>query len=182
MLSRFYKLLGNPKIPVSVPPSSSLGKSITSDMPYNAPPVFPQTNYIAGSPSIARHVTETAATARTMAPIVSSKFRAKGIRFLYSVGGQVHSWFQMMATGQVESSRFQRRSAYTWSGTFNDALYQAGYPGINLGWSEKVPSIPPAALGTAPWQMLPTPRITRNVFTTRSYRTAPSVPAKPMNG
>jgi hypothetical protein len=93
------------------------------------------------------------------------------MRFLYSRGSQVITQFQMRATGQVQSSRFQPKIASTWFACFNDALYQAGYPGINLGIAEKVPTIPPAALGSAPWQMQAPPRFTRNIYTRRNYGT-----------
>ncbi|MGH7870308.1 MAG: hypothetical protein ACREP9_22360 [Candidatus Dormibacteraceae bacterium] len=150
---------------------SSLRSSVGAYQLAYAAPVFPQTNYIDGGFAGHRDVRPATSAPSTMAPVVSRKNRIKGMRFLYSHGKQVHAQFRMRATGAVESSRFQPQSAHTWFAPFNDALYQAGYPGTNLGISEKVPTIPPAALGTAPWQMQPQPRFTRNIYTSRNYGT-----------
>jgi hypothetical protein len=168
------------------PGFSSLGYSVAAYQPYYAPPTFPQTNYIA---------TVTPLTSVNIIPaqrlgynatgiyagVVNSRNRTAGMTWLYSRGAQVKRWFRMISTGRVESTKFQPITDSTWFSMFNGNLYRCGYP-RNLGWSEKVPTIPPAALGTAPWQMLPTPRFRRNVYTRRSFTTAPSVPAQPRNG
>jgi hypothetical protein len=150
---------------------SSLRESVKTYRLAYAAPVFPQTNYIAGGFSGFATNPPAHSAPRTMAAIVNRRNRIKGMRFLYSHGLQTKRIFPMRATGQVESSRFQRQTNITAFGAFNDALYQGGYPGTNLGISEKVPTIPPAALGTAPWQMTPPPRYARNVFTSRNYGT-----------
>lgn len=156
---------------------SSLGASIAAYQPVYAPPVVPQQNVIQtglsawmNNPPAHLGLTNGAAT-------VSSRPRTLGIRYLYARGAHAMTWFRMVATGQVESSKFQGRSAWTWDGSFNDSIYQAGYP-RNLGLSEKVPTIPPAALGIQPTQMLPRPRFTRSVYTNRSFSTVKGVPAQ----
>jgi len=150
---------------------SSLRQSVEAYRLVYAAPVFPQTNYIAGGYAGFANNPPARSAPNTMAPVVNRRNRLKGMRFLYSHGLQVHRQFRMRATGQVESSRFQPQVNVTAFAPFNDALYQAGYPGTNLGISEKVPTIPPEALGTAPWQMAPAPQWTRNIFTTRNYGT-----------
>lgn len=165
----------------SVPPFSSLGRSIEAYQPYAAPPTFPQTNYIQGSSPLATVNPPLVSNGHTGAATVNSRFSNQGMGFLYSRGAQVKKWFKMIRTGGVESTSFQPVLSSTWFSMFNGTLYRAGYP-RNLGWSEKVPTIPPQALGTSPSQMLPTPRMTRNVFTRRSFTTAPSIPAEPKNG
>jgi len=159
------------------PGYSSLGRSIAAYQPYYAPPVAPVTNYI--QTRSAQHMTVPAAfTGATHGnAVVSKKNRIKGMRFLYSRGGKRIRQFRMKATGQVESSTFQPVTAWTWSGAFNDQLFCCGYP-RNLGLSEKVATIPPQALGTAPSQMLPRPQITRSIFTNRSFSTVKGLPAK----
>jgi hypothetical protein len=114
------------------------------------------------------------------AATVSMVPRLLGIRYLYQRGGRAKQWFRMIATGQVESTAFQPVSSWTWDGSFNDAIYQAGYP-RNLGLSEKVATINPRLLGIAQSQMLPRPQITRSVFTNRSFATVKGDPAKPIN-
>lgn len=155
---------------------SSLRQSVEAYKLAYAAPVFPQTHYIAGGFAGFANNPPAHTAPKTMAAIVNRRNRVKGMRFLYSHGNQIHRIFHMRATGQVESSVFQPRVNVTAIAPFNDALYQAGYPGTNLGISEKVPTIPPEALGTAPWQMTAPPRYTRNVFTTRNYGT----PNKPI--
>lgn len=158
---------------------SSLRESVEAYHLAYAAPVFPQTNYIAGGYAGFDTNPPAHSAPSTRAPVVNRRNRLKGMRFLYSRGAQVNRQFQMRATGQVQSSRFQPQIASTWFACFNDALYQAGYPGTNLGISEKVPTIPPEALGTGPWQMAPSPRWTRNIFTTRNYGTPnKAIPAK----
>jgi hypothetical protein len=87
----------------------------------------------------------------------------------------------MMATGRVQSTQFQPATAWTWSGAFDDAHWQMGHPGTNLGLSFKVSTIPRDALGVAPWQMQARPQWKRSIITTRNYGGATGVPAKPIN-
>lgn len=168
------------------PGFSSLGNSVAAYQPYYAPPTFPQTNYINAhtplkSVNMVPSVRMGYDRAGTYAGVVSSRYRTYGMTWLYSRGAQVKRWFRMLATGQVETTKFQPFTDSTWFSMFNGNLYRCGFP-RNLGWSEKVPTIPPAALGTAPWQMTPMPQFRRNVYTRRSFTTAPAVPAKPQNG
>lgn len=159
---------------------SSLGKSIAAGMPYNAPPVEPQTSFIQGSPVWAQHL-DPAAQQKTGSAVVVRGNRLNGMRFRYARGGQTTPWFRMKATGQVERSKFQPTLASTFFTAHNDALYRAGYP-RNLGLSEKVATIPPEALGTERSQMTPRPRYTRSVFTNRNFATAPGIAAQPTAG
>lgn len=165
----------------SVPPFSSLGRSIEAYQPYAAPPTFPQTNYIQGSSPLASMNPPVYSVGTTGSAKVNGRFRNVGMDFLYSRGAQVKKWFKMIATGQVPSTEFQPVTSSTWFNMFNGTLYAAGYP-RNLGWSEKVPTLPPQALGIGPNQMAPRPQMTRNIYTRRSFATAPSIPAKSYNG
>lgn len=145
----------------------SLGRSIAAYQPYYAPPVTPSPNYIRGGQA-----------ARTEMPahqeidqhtsLVNRAPSMLGIRWLYSRGGQIKPWFRMIATGAVESTKFQPVLSYTWTGENNDAIYQAGYP-RNLGYSFKVDTIPRAALGVQRDQMRPAPRWTRPIYSRRAY-------------
>lgn len=96
--------------------------------------------------------------------------RLVGNRWLYSRGGVSRPWFRMVSTGQVESSKFQRVNAHTWTGEFNDAIYQAGYP-RNLGYLMKVSTIQSgsAALAKNQPKMQPKPQITRSFYTRRAF-------------
>ena len=161
----------------TIPPFSSLGKSIESYQPYYAPPTFPQTNYInGGGPLQSVNPPQYSVGVRGFPAVVPRRNRMAGMDFLYSRGAQLKKWFKMVATGQVESSAFQPILDSTWYADFNGQLYCVGFP-RNLGWSEKVPTIPPEALGTNPSNMAPRPQWTRNVYTRRSFTTAPSIPA-----
>lgn len=162
-------------------PMESLGKAATGRMPEIPDPVVLQAQMIGGSPPWMRNVTPASSTPLTMSAVVMRRNRTNGLRFLYQVAAYTTPWFRSKSTGQVESTKFQPTSAYTWFAAFNDALYECGYP-RNLGLSEKVPTIPPEALGTERTEMRPSPRITRNIFTNRSYGTAPGIPAKPTQG
>lgn len=115
------------------------------------------------------------------APVVNRRERQLGMRFLYASGAKVIRQFVMMATGRVQSTQFQPATAWTWTGSFDDALYQVGYPGRNDGLSFKVSTIPREALGVAPWQMQPRPQWRRSIITNRSFGGAGSLPAKPIN-
>lgn len=111
--------------------------------------------------------------------VVSSANRMTGDRELYSRGMQRNSLVRMTATGQVERSRFQPLIGTTYTGSFNDALYQAGYP-QNLGLSFKAPSVPDGVATSHAWgRMRPAPQITRTIFTRRRFSGAASVPAVP---
>lgn len=165
----------------NIPPFSSLGRSVEAYQPYAAPPTFPQTNYIQGSSPLATMNPPIISAGHHGDMVVSSKFRTVGMGFLYSRGAQLKNWFKMVSTGQVESTKFQPVTSITEFNMWNGALYAVGYP-RNLGWSEKVPTIPPEALGNGPYTMQARPRQTRNIYTRRSFATAPSIPAKPMNG
>jgi hypothetical protein len=148
-------------------PWSSMGASIQAYLPYYAPPVDPQTNYITGGGASAMmHPEYQPIDEHTR--LVNRMPRMLGIRWLYARGGQIKPWFRMISTGAVESTKFQPVLSYQWSGEFNDAIYEAGYP-RNLGYTFKVPTIPAAALGTDRSQMLPRPRITRPIFSRRAY-------------
>jgi len=148
---------------------SSLGYSIHAYQPYYAPPVTPQTLYINGGYAGAKldpdfHMIDQHTS------VVNRMPRMLGIRWLYSRGGQIKPWFRMVATGRVESTKFQPVMAHTWEGEFNDSVYQAGFP-RNLGYTFKVPTIPSWALNgqTQQPQMLPRPRFTRPIFSRRAY-------------
>lgn len=162
---------------------SSLGASIVANQPYYAPPVTPQTHYINGGSAAAVNMAEYSHQRISQHDrMVNRMPLMTGIRNLYSRGAQIKPWFRMMATGQVESTKFQPVLSYTWNGEFNDAIYQAGYP-RNLGYSFKVDTIPPWALGTGPYNMQPTPQIRRSVFSRRAYTSGiPPVPAIPYPG
>lgn len=165
----------------TIPPMSSLGRSVHAYQPYYAPPTFPQTNYISSRSPVQSANPPLMSMGTTGSAVVNARPRMVGMSFLYSRGARFKQWFKMIATGQVEKTAFQPLEAYTWYSAGNDALYQAGYP-RNLGWSEKVPTIPREALGNERSQMNPMPQFKRNVYTRRSFSTAPSVPAQPMNG
>jgi len=145
---------------------SSLGYSVQANLPYYAPPVTPQTNYIHGE-SAALQEGIPAQQIDQHTTLVNRMPRMLGIRNLYSRGGQIKPWFRMIATGAVESTKFQPVLSYTWDGEFYDAIYQAGYP-RNLGYTFKVPTIPAPALQDDRWRMRPAPRFTRSIFARRA--------------
>lgn len=173
-------------MPGRVPVNSSLGRSIVAYYPNFAPPTFPVTNYITTGNAF-HDLNNVPADnlgynrAGVYAGVVNSRNRMYGMGWVYSRGAQLKRWFRMISTGDVESTKFQPVTASTWYFDTNGNLYKCGYP-RNLGWSEKVPTIPPEALGTNPWQMDPAPKISRNIFTRRRFSTMPSVPAQPQNG
>ena len=161
---------------------SSYQRAIRAYMPYYAPPVVPIPEMITSQvPATYGSVAPCATAPQNGAPVVDRHERQIGLRFLFSRGGRRFRQFIMMATGQVQSSAFQPYNAWTWNASFNDSIYQAGYPGTNLGWSFKAATIPPEALGTSPYQMLPKPWIRRPVVTQRSYGAIPGVPAQSVN-
>lgn len=83
------------------------------------------------------------------APIVQRRPRMVGIRHMYG-RGMMRMPIQPLGAGggnaegiAVWRSRFQPDFEGTiHNGGFNDALYQAGYPGFNLGLSFKVETLP----------------------------------------
>lgn len=162
---------------------TSLGYSVHAFQPYYAPPVAPQTEFVQGGASQFADMRPYETYDQHSVP-ASRAPRMLGMRWTYGRLYRTFQQFRMIATGRVESSRFQPQNGVTLGSTgFNDALYQAGYP-RNLGWSEKVPTIPPVALGTSPNQMAPRPQIVRSIFVNRRALTSgiPGVPATPTNG
>jgi hypothetical protein len=158
---------------------SSLGASIAAYQPYYAPPVTPQPNYINGGTAAVTSMPHQEIDQHTS--LVNRMPSMLGIRWLYSRGGQIKPWFRSIATGAVESTKFQPVLSYTWSGEFNDAIYQAGYP-RNLGYTFKVDTISPQALGQERFTMRPSPRITKPIFTRRAYTSGVKpVPAQAVN-
>jgi hypothetical protein len=160
----------------------SYGAAIQAYMPMYAPPSVPIPEMLVTRSPITSIIPGNSRTPVSGAPVVNRKNRIQGMRYLFSRGAKYIRQFRMIATGQVESTRFQPATAWTWDGSFNDALFQFGYPGYNLGLSEKVPTIPAAALGVSNFQMLPKPQYTRTIFTQRSYGARPGLPAQPRNG
>jgi hypothetical protein len=156
---------------------SSVGYSVAAYQPYYAPPTVPTTQYIqTGMSHWVNNIPAMEGITNGAATVVR-KPRSLGIRYLYARGAHTLRWFRMQATGQVESTKFNPVSAWTWDGCFNDAIYQAGYP-RNTGLTIKVAQIPAAALGIQQSQMLPRPRFTKSVFTNRSFATVKGLPAQ----
>lgn len=78
------------------------------------------------------------------APVVSRVERTVGMRHLYSYGADKQNPRNQGADGPSLpwNSGFQKWfSGSIRNGHFNDALFQAGYPGFNLGLSFKVPNL-----------------------------------------
>jgi hypothetical protein len=158
----------------------SYGAAIHAYMPVFAPPSVPiPENLVTGS-NVYQNVPAVSTSPVSGSAVVNRRERQLGNRFLYARGAKRIRQFIMMATGAVQSSQFQPYTSWTWDGSFDDCLYQAGYPGTNLGISEKVPTIPVDAIN-APWQMTARPRFRRSVVTTRSFGGAAGVAAKPVN-
>lgn len=148
---------------------SSMGASVAAYQPYYAPPVEPASHFINGGSAAAVNMAEYRHQRITQHDrLVNRMPMMQGIRWLYSRGGQIKPWFRAVGTGTVESSKYQPVLSYQWSGEFNDSIYQAGYP-RNLGYTFKVDTIPPWALGTSPYNMRPAPRFTRPIFSRRAY-------------
>lgn len=159
--------------------TSSRARSVEAYYPFYPPPMYPEgvernsyagfsTNVPASSSPIDR------------APVVKRNNLRWGERTRYTHGNVVNKMFRMIKTGGVESSAFQPAVNMPQLVTgFNDFLYRAGGYPRNLGLSEKVPTLPKAALGQSVPQMTPTPRFTATIFTRRAYSSAPSIPAKP---
>lgn len=163
---------------------SSLGYSIAAYMP-----VYPAPTESLLEPGNMRGISPMA----TMNPPVMSQSdyksgvvwrgnRMKGDRELYSRGAQRNSMPRMMATGQVERSRYQPYMAWTWTGSFNDDLYRSGGYPQNLGLTFKAPSVPDGVATNPAWgRMRPAPQITRSIFTRRRFSGAASVAAVPQS-
>lgn len=159
-------------------PFSSLGRSVAAYAPNWPAPVQTQDEFIRGGYAGMGFLPSPSSTVSHGSPIVSRKPRRK-TRYLYAHGSQRQSWFRMIATGQCESSKFQPYLSHMFDASFNDGLFEAGYP-QNLGLSVKVGTIPNDLLnGTTGPTMNPAPNQRRVIFTRRAYSTAPSVPAKP---
>lgn len=148
-------------------PFSSLANSIAAYQPMYAPPTPPERSIIqaGGSSFFQNGIPAQFIDQHTR--MVSREPRMDGIRWLYSFGAQTKSWFREIATGQVERSKFQPITAHRWSGEFNDALYQAGYP-RNLGYSFKVSQLPANMAIPGP-SMQSKPWITKPYFSRRAY-------------
>lgn len=85
------------------------------------------------------------------APVVIRGQRRKGMRYLQALGA-VRQPLSPLGTGPdlgvaVWSSEFQPDQVQRHDAGFNDALFQAGYPGFNLGLSFKVPKLPTSVDG-----------------------------------
>lgn len=162
-------------------PLSSLARSVEAYQPYYAPPVTPQTEYITTGGALSRNLEQVASRADYSDGVVTRAPRLNGIRTLFSYGTQIASQFRMIRTGGVESSAFQPRLAHQWTGEFNDAIWQAGYP-RNLGLTVKVPTVNPNI--NPPWSMRPAPQFRRSIFVNRRAVTSgvPGKPATPTNG
>jgi hypothetical protein len=160
---------------------SALRNSIIAYSPYYPPPTesLLDPRNMRGTSTLASMNPPVNSECNYRSGIVSRANRRNGDRQMYSRGTQHNSTMRIMATGAVESTRFQPFMGWEWSGSFNDALYEAGYP-QNLGLSFKAPSIPDGVATTAQWgRMRAAPQFTRTVFTRRRFAGAPSIPAKP---
>lgn len=144
---------------------SSLAASVTAYQPYYAPPIPPERSIVQSGGQAYFQNSIPNQTIDQHTTTVNREPRTIGIRWLYSYGAQKKQWFQMVATGQVQSSKFQSITSHRWSGEFNDAIYQAGYP-RNTGYTFKAPQIPAAdPLST----MTAKPHITRSYYSRRAY-------------
>jgi hypothetical protein len=149
--------------------------------PYYAPPVYPVGAYTEGGFAGFSTLPGSTLDERTDKGLVHSKWNRFGDRTRTTFGGVVNKVFKMIATGQVQSSKYQPVTNMPLHAQFNDWLYRAakGYP-RNLGLSEKVPTLPNGALnGTNAGSMTARPQFTRNIFTNRSYAIKPAIPAQP---
>lgn len=88
------------------------------------------------------------------APIVERHQRRNGMRYLYALGAVLQP-LSMLGTGPdlgqaVWTSSFQPYLSSLHDAGFNDALFESGYPGFNLGLSFKVPQLPKSGIGSGP--------------------------------
>lgn len=84
------------------------------------------------------------------APIVSRRERMNGMRYLYARGISRMPTHQATGDGgiNVQVTNFNRNDmSPIHNAGFNDALYQAGYPGFNLGLSFRVPTLQKSVQG-----------------------------------
>jgi hypothetical protein len=101
------------------------------------------------------------------APVVLRGNRMVGMRYLYARGG-VRIPISAIGTGgpdigqAVWNSDFQPDQVTLRDWGFNDALFQAGYPGFNLGLSFKVQKLPENATGGPGYAMKMKSPIIRN--------------------
>lgn len=163
---------------------SSLGASIAAYTPNYAPPVVSESLLepanLRGSSPFATVNPPLNTRCDNNSGVVTGRFRRFGMRYMYSRGTQRNSTMRMVATGQVERTRFQPYLGWTWNASFNDGLYRAGGYPQNLGLSFKAPTIPDGVATSAAWgRMRPAPQFTRTVFTRRRYSGAGAIPAKP---
>lgn len=161
---------------------SSLGRSIAAFHQVYAPPTesLLEPSNMVGTSTLATVNPPVSSTVGVNSGIVSRANRKNGMRELYSRGCQRNSMMRMMATGQVERSRFQPFMGWTWSGSFNDDLYRSGGFPQNLGLTFKANSVPDGVATSDAWgRMRPSPRITRTIFTRRRFSGAQSVAAEP---
>lgn len=105
------------------------------------------------------------------APVVMRGQRRKGMRYLLARGA-VRQPLSFLGTGPdignaVWSSRFQPDLVSVHDAGFNDALYQAGYPGFNLGLSFKVQKLQQQATGPG-YAMRMRPPVVRVTVTRQS--------------
>ena len=111
----------------------------------------------AASP-IASHMAIPSEPTEWKAPVVLGGQRRNGMRYLYSRGG-VRQPLSQIGTGgpdigqTVWISDFQPDLVTLKDWGFNDALYQAGYPGFNLGLSFKVQTLPKNQTGGPGYNM-----------------------------
>jgi hypothetical protein len=118
-----------------------------------AEPVAPA-YYISRAPGqqIGGHLATPSEPTEWKAPVVYRGQREVGMRYLYARGA-VRQPISPLGTGPdignaVWSSDFQPDfMGPIHDAGFNDALFQAGYPGFNLGLSFKVPVLPENATG-----------------------------------
>lgn len=160
--------------------TSTQSRAVQSYYPFYPPPVIDQSAVVHGSGfSGFTSVPLSYNNVMSNAGIVNRKNLRMGEQNYYRWGGVLMRVFRMVMTGGVESSRAQQYVNMPQQWQLNGHLYRAakGYP-MNLGLSEKVPTLPKEALGDTA-KMRPRPQITRNIFTNRSYSSAPSIPAKP---
>lgn len=86
-------------------------------------------------------------------PLVSRVPRSKGMRYLYALGHREMPIKRIGADGMPipwDSAYQSMNHGPIRNGGFNDQLFQAGYPGFNLGLSFKVPTLAAPAGQTGP--------------------------------
>jgi hypothetical protein len=132
-----------------------------------------QTGHSAAQPRIPAHRIDQHTT------LVNREPRMIGIRWLFAYGGQIKPWFRNIATGQVESTKFQPITVSRLTGEFNDAIFQAGYP-RNLGYTFQVQQA--RFVGAGP-RMRPGARILAAPYVSGHATTSgiPPVPLIPSN-